>query len=122
MKIEKYDISLDVDFSAHSYAGEETITTEGESESLLLNVSGPVIDAMELDGSKAQFQKGSKKDEVIVKGKFGKKSSLKIRFHAEASKTLMGLYLAKAVDGSEMLTTQPNNGNAYRGLKRAKPS
>ena len=106
MKIEKYDISLDVNFSGHSYSGDETITTEGESDSLLLNVSGPVIDGIELDGAKAQFQKGSKNDEVIVKGKFGKKSSLKIRFHAEASKTLMGLYLAKAVDGSEMLTTQ----------------
>ena len=54
MKIEKYDISLDVDFLAHSYTGEETITTEGESDSLLLNVSGPVIDGMELDGSKAR--------------------------------------------------------------------
>lgn len=106
MKIQKYDISLDVNFSGHSYSGEETITTEGESDSLLLNVSGPVIDGVELDGSNAKFEKGSKSDEIIVKGKFRNKSSLRIRFHAEASKTLMGLYLARAVDGSEMLTTQ----------------
>ena len=106
MKIEKYDISLDVNFSSHSYLGEETISTEGESDSLLLNLSGPVVDSMELDGSIVKYEKGSKSDEIVVKGKFGKKSSLKIKFHADVSKTLMGLYLARTVDGNEMLTTQ----------------
>ncbi|EQD72525.1 protein containing Peptidase M1, membrane alanine aminopeptidase, partial [mine drainage metagenome] len=80
--------------------------TEGEGESILLNVSSPVIDALDLDGNKATFEKGKKNDEIVVRGKFGRKSTLKIRFHADVSKTLMGLYLAKAVDGSEMLTTQ----------------
>ncbi len=106
MKIERYDISLDVNFSAHTYIGEEEIHTEGEGESILLNVSGPVIDSLDLDGKRASFEKGGKNDEIVVRGKFGRKSTLKIRFHAEVSKTLMGLYLARTVDGTEMFTTQ----------------
>ncbi len=106
MEIERYDVTLDIDFAKRKYAGEEKIYLTGTANEFILNSADPVIDYVALDGKKVSLSKGSRKDEFKLKAKFSGKNIIHVKFHADVSTSLMGLYSAKASDGSEMFTTQ----------------
>ncbi len=106
MKIESYDIELDVDFEHANYRGREKIRLDSSVESIVLNCLGPVIDNVTINNQSALHSKGKRDDEVLIRPASGKFSDIEIDFHAEVSKSLMGLYLAKTADGKTMFTTQ----------------
>ncbi len=106
MKIESYEIELDVDFPRAFYTGKEKIKLEDATESLVLNCNGPVIDSVRIDGATVEHSAGGRSDEIIIATKSGKFREVDITFHAEISKSLMGFYAARTSDGKTMLTTQ----------------
>ena len=53
MKIESYDIELDVDFEHATYRGREKIKLDSSVESIVLNCLGPVIDKVIINNQSA---------------------------------------------------------------------
>lgn len=106
MKIESYDLEIDVNFHNASFKCKEKITLADSTESLTLNCNGPIIDRVSINNKPAKFHSGKRNDEIVIASESGKFNTIDVEFHAEISKSLMGFYAARSAEGKTMFTTQ----------------
>ncbi len=105
MKIEKYDIELNIDFRKLEYTGVEKITLAGEGDTLFLNSVGIDIHEMSSGEKPIKFTINSKDETVNTDHRLGQTETIEVKFSAKVSETLMGLYVAK-YGNEHMITTQ----------------
>ncbi len=105
MKIEKYDIELNIDFRKLEYTGVEKITLAGEGDTLFLNSVGIDIHEMSSGEKPIKFTINSKDETVNTDHRLGQTEIIEVKFSAKVSETLMGLYVAK-YGNEHMITTQ----------------
>jgi tricorn protease interacting factor F2/3 len=105
MKIEKYDIELNIDFRKLEYTGVEKITLAGEGDTFFLNSVGIDIHEISSRGKPIKFTINSKDETVNTDHKLGPTETIEVKFSARVGETLMGLYVAK-YGNDHMITTQ----------------
>ena len=116
MRVEHYDIELDIDYKTKEYIGRERILLGGEEENFIINTLSHKIIDIKLNGKKIELENGKKDDEKIVRGKLTSNSEIQIEFTAHIPDALTGLYLARTPDGSEMISTQFESIGARRAF------
>ena len=105
MKIEKYDIELNIDFRKLEYTGVEKITLAGDGDTFFLNSVGIDIHEISSRGKPIKFTINSKDETVNTDHKLGPTETIEVKFSARVGETLMGLYVAK-YGNDHMITTQ----------------
>ena len=105
MKIEKYDIELDIDFRKLEYSGVEKITLSGEGHAFFLNSVGIDIHEISSGSKPIKFKINNSDETVDTDYKPGSSETIEVKFSAKVSETLMGLYVAK-YGNEHMITTQ----------------
>ena len=116
MRIEHYDIDMDIDEKTKEYIGMERILLGGDEENFVINTLNHKIIDFRLNGKKVELENGKKDEEKIIKGRLTDKSEIMIEFSAHIPEALTGLYLAKTSDGSEMISTQFESIGARRAF------
>jgi tricorn protease interacting factor F2/3 len=105
MKIDRYELHLNINHSEYSYEGTERIYLEGEDEKLVLNAVDLKITNLWVNGNEAHFSLNSANEELSIETALKGKTTVDLEFSGNISKALTGFYLAKT-DHSEMFTTQ----------------
>jgi tricorn protease interacting factor F2/3 len=117
MKIEKYELHLDVNDAEYSYTGKEKIFLEAEDETLVLNSVGLEIRRILVNGQESRFDLREAAEELLIEGQLRGKTAVEIEFSAKISRSLSGFYLAKGPQPeAEMLTTQFESSGARRAF------
>ena len=106
MEVISYRISLDIDFENKQNSGRETIEFVSGTNELKIDCVGITVSSVRENGIEVDFSMDESGTTLVVNGRAKGRRELQIEFHAEVSKTLRGFYLAKSIDGDEMLTTQ----------------
>jgi len=103
MKVDRYEIFLDFDFSNGSYKGYEKITLENDEDTTTLDAVRLKILKVKVNGREVDFTQTE--DKIIVKtGNFS--GGLEIEFEGKvAERRLIGIYKASYKDGY-IITTQ----------------
>jgi len=111
MRVEQYDLFLDIDFRNLKFVGEVSITLQSE-DNVVLNSEGLNILKILTNGQSLSFdQKG---DSITVKtGAF--EGTLEVSYEGAIPDTLAGIYKAP-YDGTYMITTDFEAANARRML------
>ena len=68
MKIEEYELHLDVNDSEYSYSGREKIFLEAEDETLVLNSVGLEIRRILVNGEESRFYLKEAAEELLIEG------------------------------------------------------
>ncbi|MGD0917563.1 MAG: hypothetical protein ABSB22_14005 [Thermodesulfobacteriota bacterium] len=113
MKINRYELHLDINDLEHSYEGSERIYLEAEEEKLLLNAVDLNIKKVRVNGKDSDFSVNRANEEVSVETNLKGETIVDLEFSGNIGQTLTGFYLAKAED-SEMFTTQFESSGARR--------
>lgn len=113
MKINRYELHLDINDLEYRYEGTERIYLWGEGEKLLLNAVDLRIKKVLINGRATDFSLHRANEELSVEATFKGETRVDIEFSGNIGQTLTGLYLAKAED-SEMFTTQFESSGARR--------
>ncbi|MCL4329417.1 MAG: M1 family metallopeptidase [Candidatus Thermoplasmatota archaeon] len=114
MKIQLYEIDLDVSNSTAEYNGSVRITADLNGEDLALDSVGLDINKVRIDDKDASFSTGN--DQLLIDGKFQGKKVIHIQFYGKVTPLLTGFYRATAPDGLEMFTTQFESTGARRAF------
>jgi tricorn protease interacting factor F2/3 len=113
MKIERYELHLNINDSEYSYEGTERIYLEGKDEKLVLNAVDLKIRNIWVNGKEVHFSLNSANEELCIETAINGKTIVDLEFSGNISKGLTGFYLAKT-DNSEMFTTQFESSGARR--------
>lgn len=113
MKIERYDLDIDLNDRDYTFEGSERISLEGEGKPLILNAVDLEIRRIRLNGEDTSFSLDPAGEELSVKGPLKGNTIVEIEFAGKISRTLTGFYLAKGADG-EIFTTQFESSGARR--------
>jgi tricorn protease interacting factor F2/3 len=113
MKIEKYDIHLDLNDSEYRYEGTERIFLRAEEEKLILNLVDLKIQKVLVDGKEAPFSLNRAQEELSIEAALKGEAIIEIDFTGSIGRALTGFYLAKT-KGSEIFTTQLESSGARR--------
>ena len=116
MRIVRYDIELDYDEKTKNYNGKEKIVLDGDEETFKINTLNHEFIKIVLNGNPIGMEDGKKEDEKILRGKLMQNSVLEIEFNGKVPEALTGMYLARAQDGSEMVSTQFESIGARRAF------
>jgi tricorn protease interacting factor F2/3 len=113
MKINRYELHLDIDELEHRYEGTERIYITAEEEILLLNAVGLRIKEVSVNGKAADFSLHPAEGELSVETTLHGETTVDLEFSGDIGQTLTGFYLAKSED-NEMFTTQFESSGARR--------
>ena len=113
MKINRYELHLDINDLEHRYEGTERIYLSAEEEKLLLNAVDLKIERVSVNGKATDFSLHRAKGELSVEKTLTGKTIIDLDFSGNIGRTLVGFYLAKVNDG-EMFTTQFESSGARR--------
>jgi tricorn protease interacting factor F2/3 len=113
MKINRYELHLDINDLEHSYEGTERIDLTAEEEKLLLNAVDLRIKKVLVNGKATDFSLHCVNGELSVEKTLKGETTVDIDFSGKIGQTLTGFYLAKAED-NEMFTTQFESSGARR--------
>lgn len=109
MKLQNYDIFLDVDFEKLTFTGRVLLKLESEGN-ITLNSSGLTIQNIMANGNSLQFEQ--KNEDLIIKTK-AYEGIIKIEYHGSIPDLLIGIYKAP-YNNTHMITTQFEATNARR--------
>jgi tricorn protease interacting factor F2/3 len=114
MKINRYDIFLDINNQTGEYSGNEIVQLEDADPTIDVDSVGLVIKGLKVDG---KSQKVTKREESFrITGLQKTSVKLEIDFTGQVSDLLTGLYRAKTPEGEEMFTTQFESTGARRAF------
>jgi tricorn protease interacting factor F2/3 len=113
MRINRYELHLDINDLEHRYEGAERIYLSAEEEKLLLNAVDLRIKKVLVNGKATDFSLHRAKGELSVEKTLRGETTVDLEFSGNIGQTLTGFYLAKTVD-SEMFTTQFESSGARR--------
>ncbi len=102
MKIERYDIFLDLTNSNLSYTGKERITFSETENEIVLDSVGLDYESVTASGVRLQFKVENNKLKIENKSM---SKNIEITFSGNVGKTLTGMYYADS-KGGRMITTQ----------------
>jgi tricorn protease interacting factor F2/3 len=105
MKIERYDLHLDIDEREHTYRGSERIRLQATREKLTLNSVDLKIENLVVDGKSEPFSIDRSMEELSVGSVLNGAVTVEIDFSGKIGQALTGFYAAK-FKGGEMFTTQ----------------
>jgi tricorn protease interacting factor F2/3 len=94
MKINRYELHLDIDDSEHRYEGTERIHITAEEEKLLLNAVDLRIKKVSVNGKAADFSLHPAKGELSVETTLHGETAVDLEFSGDIGQTLTGFYLA----------------------------
>ncbi len=114
MKIQLYDIGLDVSNSTAEYTGNVKILADLAGDDLSLDSIGLEIEKVRIDGKEAPFRVGESL--LTIEGKHQGKKTIDIKFRGKVTPLLTGFYKATTPDGLEMFTTQFESTGARRAF------
>ena len=105
MRIESYDLDLDIDFPRARVVGHEVITVVGAQRPFALDCAGLGIRSVKVNGKTAQFRLDKPRAKLTISSVPNRKSMVEIQFEKVVSdESIFGLY--KARYGKDyMLTT-----------------
>lgn len=103
MRIEKYDLKLNLSAKENDFHGEETISLAGDSENLVLDAVSMKFNKVLVNGREANYSYEG--DQLSIKEEINGPVDIFIDFNGEYSESLNGMYLAKTPEG-KMITTQ----------------
>jgi tricorn protease interacting factor F2/3 len=114
MKVNRYDIFLDINNQTGEYSGKESVQIEDTDPTIDVDSVGLVIKGVKVDG---KSQKVTKREESFrITGLQKTSVNLEIDFTGQVSDLLTGLYRAKTPEGEEMFTTQFESTGARRAF------
>ena len=114
MKVNRYDIILDINNQTGEYSGRETIDIEDAEPTVDVDSVGLAVKSLKLDGKSQKFTK--REDSFRITGLQKAPVKLEIEFTGQVSDLLTGLYRAKTPEGEEMFTTQFESTGARRAF------
>lgn len=103
MKIERYDLKLNIAGKGETFHGEETISLKGDSEELVLDAVSMKFKKVLVNGREADYS--YEKDQLRIEEEINGPADVFIDFTAEYSTTLNGMYMANVPEG-KVVTTQ----------------
>lgn len=112
MRVECYDVFLDVAFADLKFYGNVLMTVESDESDIVLDSVGLDVSSVTGNGRPLEFEQ--KDDRLVVRsGPF--KGTLEVEYHGMIPEILAGIYKAP-YDGSYMITTHFEADNARRLL------
>jgi len=115
MKIDRYELHLDINDLERSYEGAERIYLRAAEEKLLLNAVDLEIKKVLVNGKITDFSLHRDKEELSVETTLKGATTVDLQFSGNIGQKLNGFYLAKAQNG-EMFTTQFESSGARRAF------
>jgi len=96
LKIESYDLKLDIGFRSAVVRGREEVTVRGAKAPFALDASTLEIESVSVDGKDVPFKLDTKKAKLIVRGVLKRRSVVGISFTKKVSDdVIFGLYKSK---------------------------
>ena len=115
MKIDRYELHLDINDLERSYEGAERIYLRAAEEKLLLNAVDLEIKKVLVNGRITDFSLHRDQEELSVETTLKGATTVDLQFSGNIGQKLNGFYLAKAQNG-EMFTTQFESSGARRAF------
>ncbi len=103
MRIERYNLKLNLTGKENTFHGEETISLTGDSEHLVLDAVAMKFNKVQINGRDAEYSYEG--GQLSINEEINGPADIFIDFDGEYSKSLNGMYLANAPEG-KMITTQ----------------
>jgi tricorn protease interacting factor F2/3 len=113
MRIDRYELHLDLNELERGYEGTERIYLEAEEEKLLLNAVDLKVKKILVNGKRFDFSLNRASEELFIDTILKGETTVDLEFSGKIGQTLMGFYLANVEDG-EMFTTQFESSGARR--------
>jgi tricorn protease interacting factor F2/3 len=115
MRVNRYELHLNINELEHGYEGTERIYLEAAEERLLLNAVDLNIKRIRVNGKNSAFSANRANEGVSVEAILKGDTIVDLEFSGKIGQALTGFYLAKAED-SEMFTTQFESTGARRAF------
>ncbi len=112
MEINRYDIYIDIDFKGKKYNGEEDVNVTGLENEIHFDAVDIEINDVSFNGKKCDFEKDE--NGFTVRNVSGS-GTFHIKFSANASRSLKGLYVAGS-ENEYILSTQFEESDARRAF------
>jgi tricorn protease interacting factor F2/3 len=114
MKLQTYDLSFDVDYTALKYSGRVRMTLEDAPADLTINAVDLTLLKVVAGGTDIRWEKGTDEEEIVLKGIPSGSKTIDILFEAKVAEQVLSGFYKSRFGAGYLLTTQFESTQARR--------